>query len=209
MISRDDLLNAALALLSTERTLSTLSLREVTREAGIAPNSFYRQFRDMDELAVALTELAGRSLTQIIMEARHRASADLSVVRSSVSAFMERLFAGDRLLHLLLREVAVGSPPVKAAIERQLSFFEDELRQDLIRLARVKKTNLVEPALTARAITRLVFAMGAQALDAAPEHQARLTDELSIMVRMIVSGTQALGDQPAPGSPEQAPSSNA
>ena len=35
-------------------------MREVAREAGIAPNSFYRQFRDMDELAVALIERAGQ-----------------------------------------------------------------------------------------------------------------------------------------------------
>jgi AcrR family transcriptional regulator len=195
VISRDDLVNAALSLLGTHRSFATLSLREVAREANIAPNSFYRQFRDMDELGVALVELAGRSLTQIIFEARHRASADMSLVRSSVGAFMERLFAGDKLLYLLLREGAVGSMPVKQAIERQLSFFEDELREDLIRLARIKKTGLHEPALTARAITRLVFAMGARALDAPADDQARLTDELAAMVRMIVNGTQALAEQ--------------
>ncbi|WP_241544185.1 TetR family transcriptional regulator, partial [Xanthomonas translucens] len=61
-ISREDLLAAALKLIGPHRSVSTLSLREVTREAGIAPNSFYRQFRDMDELAVALIDLAGSSL---------------------------------------------------------------------------------------------------------------------------------------------------
>ena len=39
-ISRDDLIAAALKLVGPHRSLSTLSLREVTREAGIAPNSF-------------------------------------------------------------------------------------------------------------------------------------------------------------------------
>ncbi|WP_251259109.1 TetR family transcriptional regulator, partial [Enterobacter hormaechei] len=53
-VSREDLLAAALKLIGPHRSLSTLSLREVAREAGISPNSFYRQFRDMDELAVAL-----------------------------------------------------------------------------------------------------------------------------------------------------------
>ena len=62
-ISRDDLLAAALRLLGPHRSVSSLSLREVTREAGIAPNSFYRQFRDMDELAVALIDLADDSAT--------------------------------------------------------------------------------------------------------------------------------------------------
>ena len=64
-ISRDDLLAAALRLIGPHRSVSTLSLREVAREAGIAPNSFYRQFRDIDELAVALIDLAGRSLRSL------------------------------------------------------------------------------------------------------------------------------------------------
>ena len=61
-ISREDLLAAALRLIGPHRSVSSLSLREVAREAGIAPNSFYRQFRDIDELAVALIDLAGQSL---------------------------------------------------------------------------------------------------------------------------------------------------
>ena len=39
-ISREDLLAAALRLIGPHRSVSTLSLREVAREAGIAPNSF-------------------------------------------------------------------------------------------------------------------------------------------------------------------------
>ena len=62
-ISREDLLAAALKLIGPHRSVSTLSLREVTREAGIAPNSFYRQFRDiqtfMDELSKLLRDGEG------------------------------------------------------------------------------------------------------------------------------------------------------
>src|SRR5690606_17100084 len=80
VISRDDLIAAALKLVGPHRSVSTLSLREVAREAGIAPNSFYRHFHDMDELAVALIDIAGRSLRQIIGEARKRATVETSVV---------------------------------------------------------------------------------------------------------------------------------
>src|SRR5690554_779953 len=85
VITRDDLIDAALKLIGPHRSISTLSLREVAREAGIAPNSFYRHFRDMDELAIALIDRAGRSLRKIIGEARNRASPERSVVRSSES----------------------------------------------------------------------------------------------------------------------------
>jgi TetR/AcrR family transcriptional regulator, fatty acid biosynthesis regulator len=192
VISREDIIVAALRLVGPHRSVSSLSLREVAREAGIAPNSFYRQFRDMDELAVSLIDLAGQSLREIIGEARQRATSDQSVVRGSIEAFMEQLRADDRLLHILLREGSVGSNAFKQAVDRQLNFFEEELRLDLIRLAEANKTGLFEPALTAKAITRLVFAMGATAMDLPKAKHAELTEQVVMMVRMIITGTQTL-----------------
>jgi AcrR family transcriptional regulator len=195
-ISREDLMAAALKLIGPHRSVSTLSLREVAREAGIAPNSFYRQFRDMDELAVALIDLAGRSLRKIIGEARHRAtSSDRSVVRGSVEAFMEQLRADDKLLHVLLREGNVGSDAFKHAVERELQFFEEELCIDLIRLAARDSAPLYEPALVSKAITRLVFAMGATAMDLPPEKDPELIEQLSEMVRLIITGSRALASR--------------
>jgi AcrR family transcriptional regulator len=194
VISREEIIAAALKLLGPQRSVSTLSLREVAREAGIAPNSFYRHFRDMDELAVALINLAGESLRHIIGEARQRATLEQSVVQGCTDAFMEQLRADDPLLHILLREGAVGSDAFKQAVERQLNFFEDELRLDLIRLARLKKTPLLEPALTAKAITRLVFAMGATALNMPEDQHPELSRQIVVMVRMIITGTQTLAN---------------
>ncbi|MCW6028563.1 TetR family transcriptional regulator [Stenotrophomonas rhizophila] len=196
-ISREDLLAAALALIGPHRSVSTLSLREVAREAGIAPNSFYRQFRDMDELTVALIDLAGRSLRTIIGEARQRAaSSDRSVIRLSVETFMEQLRADDRLLHVLLREGTAGSDAFKHAVDRELNYFEDELRVDLIRLAAADGARLHEPALASKAITRLVFAMGATAVDLPPEKDPELIDQLTQMLRMIITGARTLAGSP-------------
>ncbi|MET0809333.1 MAG: HTH-type transcriptional repressor FabR [Pseudoxanthomonas sp.] len=194
-ISREDLLAAALKLIGPHRSLSTLSLREVAREAGIAPNSFYRQFRDMDELAVALIDLAGRSLRKVIGEARQRIGSDRSIVRGSVSAFIEQLRADDKLLHVLLREGTVGSDAFKQAVDRELEFFEDELCIDLVRLAAADGATLHEPALVSKAITRLVFAMGATVMDLPPERDAELIEQLSQMVRMILTGSRAISQE--------------
>lgn len=192
-ISRDDLLAAALRLIGPHRSVSTLSLREVAREAGIAPNSFYRQFRDMDELAVALIALAGQSLRRIVGAARHRADrSNRGIVRGSLQTFFEQMRADDRLLHVLLREGTVGSDAFKQAVDRELTTFEDELRHDLVRLAAKDGVTLHEPGLVARAITRLVFAMGASALDSPPERDAELIDQLATMVTMILSGARLM-----------------
>jgi AcrR family transcriptional regulator len=200
VISREDLITAALKLVGPHRSVSTLSLREVARAAGIAPNSFYRHFRDMDELAVALIDQAGRSLRQIIGEARHRATAERSVVRSSVETFMEQLSADEKLLHVLLREGTVGSDAYKHAVERELRFFEDELCVDLVRLASLHGTDIYEPALVAKAVTRLVFAMGATAMDLPRERHGEIAEQMVVMLRMIIVGTQTIARDGIPAN---------
>lgn len=197
-ISRQDLIAAALKLVGPHRSVSTLSLREVAREAGIAPNSFYRHFYDIDELAIALIDEAGRSLRRIIGEARHRATAERSIVRSSVETFMEQLSADQALLHIVLREGTVGSEAFKQAVERELQSFEDELCGDLMRLAEAHGRPLYEPALVAKAITRLVFAVGGTAMDLPKERYPALIEELVAMLRMIIVGAQTMAAEPPP-----------
>ena len=192
VISSEELIVAALKLVGPHRSISTLSLREVAREAGIAPNSFYRHFRNIDELAVSLIELAGASLRQVFSEARQRASNERSVVQTSIEVFMEQLGSGERYLPILLREGNVGSAAFKQAIERQLCFFEDELQQDLVRLASIKGQTLYQPELAARAITRLVFAMASVTMDLPTTQQPQMMTQLITMIRMILAGANVM-----------------
>ena len=192
VISSEELITAALKLVGPHRSISTLSLREVAREAGIAPNSFYRHFRDIDELAVSLIELAGTSLRKVLSEARHRASNERSVVQTSIEVFMEQLSLGEGFLPILLREGKVGSAAFKQAVERQLFFFEDELQQDLVRLGKANGQTLHQPALAARAITRLVFAMASVAMDLPTTEQQQMMAETITMIRMILAGARVM-----------------
>ncbi|MBH1969814.1 HTH-type transcriptional repressor FabR [Moraxellaceae bacterium AER2_44_116] len=191
-ISREDLITAALKLVGPHRSISTLSLREVAREAGIAPNSFYRHFRDMDELAIALIDQAGRSLRLIVGAARQRASVERSIIRTSVESFMEQLNTNEALLHILLREGSVGSPAFKQAVERELHFFEEELCTDLIRVGLAKNKPLFEPAIVAKGMTRLVFAMGTMALDLPRERHVEITEPTILMLRMMLTGSEKM-----------------
>ncbi len=191
-ITRDDLLHAALGLLGPNRSVSTLTLREVARAAGIAPNSFYRHFRDVDELAVGLIEEAGCALRRIIGEARKRAAGDESVVSSSVEVFMRQLQADPPWLPVLLREGTVGSEAFRAAVDQQLTYFEGELREDLVRLANARGEPIVHAEVLARAITRLVFTMGASAADRPVSEHAEIAAQMKLMVRMLVTGDQAM-----------------
>ena len=198
-IDREDIIAATLSLLGPHRSVSTLSLREVARAAGIAPNSFYRHFRDMDELAIALIERAGLSLREIIREARLRATTSPSIIRSSIEAFMELLEDDQKYLQILLAEGTVGSDAYKQAVEQVLTYFEEELKEDLIRLSTEADALLHRPDLVAKAITRMVFAMGGTALDKSPEERAIIGQELMVMVRFLMEGSETLYKLEGPG----------
>ena len=87
--TRRSLIEAAFSQLSAERSFASLSLREVSREAGIAPTSFYRHFRDVDELGLTMVDESGLMLRQLMRQARQRIAKGGSVIRTSVSTFME------------------------------------------------------------------------------------------------------------------------
>ncbi|ENX08649.1 HTH-type transcriptional repressor FabR [Acinetobacter variabilis] len=191
-ITKEELFQAALNLIGPQKSISSLSLREVAREAGIAPNSFYRHFKDIDELAIELIDRAGIVLRQILNESRLKASKQNSIIRSSVEVFIAQLDADEGNLSLLLREGYTGSKSYKQAVERQLNYFQQELQEDLIRLERLNNKKLFHPDIAARAITQLVFNMGANVIDMAPEDRKEIAEQTMIMIRMILEGARHL-----------------
>lgn len=192
-ISKEDIISAALRLVGPNRSISSLSLREITREAGIAPNSFYRHFPSTEELAINAIELAGSTLRTLIGEARFKAQElNKGIVRMSVETFMEQLYADGQYLPILLREGIVGSDRFKAAVRQQLTYFEQELTEDLRAIAEKSASAPPRPDLIAKAITRLVFSIGTDALDRPKSDHPQMIHELTIIIKMLVTGAHQL-----------------
>ena len=197
-ITKEELFQAALNLISPQKSISSLSLREVAREAGIAPNSFYRHFKDIDELAIELIDRAGGVLRQILHQARLQATKNGSIIRSSVEVFIEQLDADEGNLSLLLREGYTGSIQYKHAVDQQLAFFQQELQEDLIRLEKLNQHKLIHPELVAKAITQLVFNMGAKVLDLPNPERKEVAEQTMIMIRMLLEGARHMNEATIP-----------
>ena len=190
LITQEELFDATLNLLRSGRSIASLSLREIAREAGIAPNSFYRHFRDIDELAIALIGRSGQVLRQIIRQARLEAQKGKSVVQSSVDIFVHELDTDEGNLRLLLREGYTGSVSYRQAVEQQLRDFEQELQEDIVRLEKHHDNTLKYPDLVAKAITQLVFNMGAKVVELPPEERQAIADQTVIMIRILLIGAR-------------------
>lgn len=190
--TRRALMDAALAQLSADRGFGSLSLREVAREAGIAPTSFYRHFAELDELGLALVDEGGVALRQLMRQARKRIARNGSAISTSVETFMEYLASNANLFRLMLRERTGVSKPFRTAIRAEIDHFVTELADDLRRFAEDEGKPLSDARLVAEAMVTLVFNQGAEALDATPKERETLKAKLKSELRMILVGSQTL-----------------
>jgi len=197
LLTRRSLMDSALAQLSADRGFGSLSLREVAREAGIAPTSFYRHFADLDELGLVLVDEGGVALRQLMRQARKRIARNGSAISTSVETFMEYLGNNANLFRLMLRERTGGSKPFRTAIKAEIDHFVTELADDLRRFAEEQRKPLSDARLVAEAMVTLVFNQGADALDAMPKEREELKIKLKTELRMILIGSQRLAKHSA------------
>lgn len=183
--TRRMIIDAAFSLLSQERSYSSLSLREVAREAGIAPNSFYRHFADMEELGLTLVDEGGVALRQLMRKARQRIRDQGSVIRTSVETFMEFIHNSPHIFYLLLRERSGTSLAFRKAVSRELQYFIVELA-DYIQHTQGYPT--ADAKVQAEAMVILVFNAGAEALDCKPAELRLHTEKAITQLRYIARG---------------------
>ena len=181
--TRRALVNAAFNQLSAEKSFSNLSLREVAREAGIAPTSFYRHFSDMDELGLEMVDEAGLILRQLMRQARKRIDAGGSVI--SVSAFFEFITNSTNVFRLLLRESSGTSQAFRTAAAREIKHFVDELAEYI---SSKHQYSQYIAYVQAEGIVTIVFTAGANALDMNKAEREQLKTRVILQLRMLAKG---------------------
>jgi len=129
--TRQALLDAGLRLLE-HQNLSSLGLRELTREVGVSPAAFYRHFPDMAELGVALVEEALGSLHDAIRSVMADDSADSAALIDRTVA-ITAAYVDEHRPHIrfIARERFGGVQQVRAAIAAELGRFADEVAAGL------------------------------------------------------------------------------
>jgi len=187
--TRRTIIDAAFRLLSQERSYSSLSLREVTREAGIAPTSFYRHFEDMEELGLTLVDEGGVALRQLMRKARQRIRDRGLVIGTSVETFMEYIHSSPHIFRLLLRERSGTSLAFRKAVSREMKYFVVELA-DYIQHTQDYSAEAAN--IQAEAMVILVFNAGAEALDSDVVERKLLTDKAITQLNLVARGAGEL-----------------
>jgi len=189
--TRQTLLTETLALLE-DRSLASLSLREVARAAGIVPTAFYRHFDSMDDLGVALVDVSFQSLRQAIRQAR-RDPLD-HPIRGTVDILVRAVRGDEAAFRFLSRERNGGVPAVARAIAEELRQFRNELTIDLARIPQLLTWGADDLEMVADLMVNAMLGIVADLLAVDP---ARAADQQAIIakaerqLRVIVLGMGA------------------
>ncbi|TNE73548.1 MAG: TetR family transcriptional regulator [Gammaproteobacteria bacterium] len=132
--TREKLMNAALELVGKGRHFASLGIREVTRQAGVVPTSFYRHFRNMDDLGLQLVDELGLVLRRMMREARGNVLQADKLIEESVGIFISHALANRNFFLFMAQGLAGESRAVQEGIRSEMRFFASELANDLRRL---------------------------------------------------------------------------
>lgn len=114
-------------------SFAAVSLREVTREAGISPTAFYRHFDSMEALGLVLIDESFRTLRDMLRGARAGQLDPTRVIDSSVEILIDGINQRREYWRFVARERNSGVAVLRYAIRTEIRLITSELAIDLAR----------------------------------------------------------------------------
>jgi AcrR family transcriptional regulator len=191
--TREHLLEAALNLMDTGRSFSSLSLREVTREAGVVPAAFYRHFKGLDELGLALVEGCGLTLRRLLREARRQGLPPTQILRSSVLIYKNYVAQNHRDFMFAAGARGGGSPAIRKAVRIEESHFANEMAQDMRDMGLLPTLPMETLQLICSLVVTTMMNAATDILDlpaGQPQAEKELTENFIRQLRLIFLGAR-------------------
>ncbi|WP_113863289.1 MULTISPECIES: TetR family transcriptional regulator [Marinobacter] len=189
--TREKLMGAALALVGKGRHFASLGIREVTRQAGVVPTSFYRHFRNMDDLGLQLVDELGLVLRRMMREARANVLQSDKLIEESVAIFVAHAQTNRNFFMFMAQGLAGESRAVQEGIRSEMRFFASELANDLRRLRLMDHLSDADLDLTCDLVVRTVAFSLTDLLSVSPDDDyqvGQIRKRTSRFLQMIFVG---------------------
>lgn len=188
--TREAILAAALELSQTQG-FAQLSLRQVSRQAGVVPTAFYRHFESMDELGLALVEQSFTTLRQMIRDAQRDPHVFDNIIDSSAEVLVDAVKHNKAHFAFVSRERVGGSPAVRQAIRHELDLFVSELAVVLARLPNIETWSTDDVQMVSRLFVRNMVSNAEEVVEMPanrPDLEKRIKEGARRQMRLIVVG---------------------
>jgi AcrR family transcriptional regulator len=176
-----------------------LSLRRVTRAAGVVPAAFYRHFASMDELGLVLVEESVRALRAMLREARAGGPSPEHVIRRSVEILLTHVRDHRRHFAFIADARTSGNAVLRHTIRNEIRLFASELATDLARFPVLREWSTADLLMLAGLFVDTMIAAieamlesamrGTQIEEPTPEAQAEIAALTEKRLRLIALGT--------------------
>jgi AcrR family transcriptional regulator len=209
-LTRGALIESVLRIIGDGANFASISLREVTKSAGLVPASFYRHFDDMDELGLAVVDELGLDLRRLM---RGTLDTDLpleDVVSGLAYGYETYVHGASHLVQFVNQARTGGSPRVRAAIAHELDFFVSRVAgslPDLVPGLRPADRQTVAELLLAVLLESTTELLAIPEDD--EERLAELRQGLSDRLMVVMLGAQAMARPVAPARPRRTSSAAA
>ena len=164
-LTRKSLIDAALTIVGAGGNFSSISLREVAKNAGLVPTSFYRHFTDMEELGLNVVDDLGLILRKMMRLARQSDGYQSGRLRSSVEVYVAFIEEHKSHFYFMCQCRTGGTAALRRAIRNELKYFETELSSDIRAVPMLKDMTTQDRDVMSQLIVSMVFEVTIDILD--------------------------------------------
>ncbi|MEQ1438010.1 TetR family transcriptional regulator [Fontimonas sp. SYSU GA230001] len=206
---RQKLMEAALQLAASTRSLASLGLREVARQAGLNPNTFYRHFRSFDDLGLAVIDDLAGELRQGLRERRRRSAVSAAlasrpgdaaqvlrqaepVVRESVALVLDFVTEHQQAYVVGIRELHGTSPVLRDALRRVFDQLAADMAEDVLEMMPLPQMDPQSVREIAAAVIRQMAFFSMDYLEQ-PSQREAICGQAERFILMLLWGALATG----------------
>ncbi|WP_428312279.1 TetR family transcriptional regulator [Hydrocarboniphaga sp.] len=175
--TRIALQEAALRLLGHDKSFSSLSLREVTREAGIVPTAFYRHYQTMEELGQDLVADSFLALRRMIRSVRSEGLPVDNIIGRTVEVLVSQVHANRLHFQFIARERYGGYSSLRLSIQQEIRAFGADLATDLARFPMLDRWDAESLEMLTTLMVNAMVSIAEQILDA-PLNDAKVEKDI-------------------------------
>jgi len=190
-LTRQSLIDAALSIVGAGNNFASISLREVAKNAGLVPTSFYRHFTDMEELGLNVVDDLGLVLRKMMRAARQDDGYKKGQLHSSIEVYVDFVCQHSSHFYFMSQCRTGGTPVLRQAIRNELKYFENELSSDIRSVSFLSDMSSSDRDMMSQLIVSTVFEVTIDVLDlndSNANHQQEFVELMKKKLRLIWLG---------------------
>lgn len=190
---KQKLIDSALKLSAEKRSFANIGLRELAREAGLNPNTFYRHFESLDDLGICVIEDIGDILSNALQTVANTEFDPLRVNEQSLELFFEFVLNYQDALVVAACERYSTALPMRRALEQRLEKFALEIADNVAKMGALKVLPRRDIDEVMHHITHHCFRVAVEYIER-PDARKALFDETKRYITLLFLGAIALNN---------------